>query len=158
MKNWPKWAKVLAAIAAVVVLLLGLTAGAGWLLWQKYGGQVKGVVQEQGQRLAKQGQVAEEEGRAYAKGRDQQACLTKSLSTVVACDGILCEAMQRIFLKGCLETAKPVAQFCTDVPASSAVMKSAIWSLSVCDAQGHADSQPCTRLLRAVQKHCDDKP
>lgn len=58
-----------------------------------------------------------EQGRAFGRQADQQACLDRTLTDFDSCSGYNCTLQHDYFLKACLEEASPSEGFCDGVPA-----------------------------------------
>jgi hypothetical protein len=145
----PLTKKILIGTAVVLLLLFGgclisAVLGASWL-------------QQWGNGMIEQGQQADTEARTFATGRDQEACVVEGFRRDDACGetAFSCEISAGIFLQRCLELSMPVAGFCDGVPRQSELMPSVQWTTATCAARGHATSQPCTRLVPAIQRYCD---
>ncbi len=106
-------------------------------------------------RLAEQGKAAMHDGAHFGGGQEAPVCVTEALLRVTQGDlGIVGEATNKVFLESCLDVAKRPAGFCDGVPPRDQVIASATWALARCEALGHGGSQPCTRLVGAIQESC----
>lgn len=147
----PTTKKILIGVSIfLAVMLLGCVifavAGASWLEQWATG------MQEQGER-------ASVEGAEFAAGHDQEACVVDGLRRDDLCAGSLtCEVGAGVFLQRCLELATPVPGLCDEVPPRGEIVRSAQWTVAECNARGHVGSQPCTRLIPAIQRHCESIP
>ena len=107
-------------------------------------------------RLVGEGKTAMAEGSAFAADHDQSACVDEGLRKVSGCDGIMCEATSKIFMKTCVDQAKPTSGFCEGVPPRNEIMKTSRWIIAECQRRGRkSDDQRCQRLLQAVPESCE---
>lgn len=140
----PTWVKVILIVVGVGFLLLvvGVVVAARW-------------VKSSGEELQKQSKVILEEAEAFGKGKDGEACIAEGLNRLKAADGFIGEAKTKIFLQHCLSVATVAPQTCEGVPSPTEIMQSARWSIDECAKRGWANSQRCTRLIGALQFHCE---
>jgi len=142
----PTWAKVLLALLGAFVLFI-VAVGAGGYFY---------VNRHKNEWIAEGKKVAEE-GQAFGAGKEGSQCLDEALRRVRDCNGIMCEARVRLFLSSCLPSAAPSPPLCTNAPPRSEMMRTAMWAVNECGSRGMIGSQPCTRLMREVQKYCESK-
>jgi len=142
----PAWLKiVLAVIGVFVLIVIG------------FGVTVFIYVNQHKEEWVKAGNVAKQEGEAYAAGKDAGQCVDEALRRLGSCRGLQCEVMSRLFLEQCMKKAAPAPQLCTNVPRRSEILASARWAIEECSRRGMANNQPCSRLLQEVQRHCDTR-
>jgi hypothetical protein len=142
----PTWAKVLLAIGCGAVLLLVVIGVGGYFFINSHKDEwIAGA------------RKANDEGTAFAQGKNANDCIDESLARLRTSKGILGEARIRVFLKGCLEVAAPSPQMCEDVPPRSEIIKSATWALHECSQRGMSGSQPCSRVMQELQERCEKK-
>jgi hypothetical protein len=129
------------AIVGALLVLAALLVGA-LVLWR-----VKAP------ELRARGKAAVHEGIAFAKGRDAEACLAEATRRL---EGIswLGEAENKSFLASCLRTARPDAALCADLPPRSDAHASARWARALCNARHVKETEPCVRLIGALQRAC----
>jgi hypothetical protein len=142
----PTWAKVLLALLGAFVLLT-VAIGVGGYFY---------VSRHKDAWVAEAKKVAEE-GRAFGEGKEGSQCVDEALRRLRDCNGIMCEARVRLFLSGCLPSAAPSPELCTNAPPRSEVMRSAMWAVNECGRRGMSGSHACTRLMGEVQKYCETK-
>jgi hypothetical protein len=105
-------------------------------------------------KLVSMGKEANESAAAFAAGHTQSDCVDEALRKVDACDGILCESGQGLFVTGCLRQATPVQGFCDGVPAPGQIMDTATWVREQCVRRNRPNDQRCARLMQHVPKSC----
>lgn len=136
------WGVILAALLVLALLVgLGMTGGLRWLHRNKA-------------RLAQEGLQTRKHALAFAKNRDQQACLTEALRREAACDSFLCHISNNIFLKEALQASASTPGFCDGVPRNTEILKSAAWRVERCRSIGREDPY-CNELFGTVQKFCN---
>jgi hypothetical protein len=142
----PKWAKVLLGIGCGLAVLL-IAFGVGIYFF---------VNSHKDQWLA-EGKKIHDEAAVFAAGKSGSDCIDESIRRLSTCSGIVCEVRARVFLDGCLEAAAESPQLCDGVPSRTEFIRTARWSLDACARRGMQASQPCSRLMQELQKHCDRK-
>ena len=106
-------------------------------------------------RLTEQGKAAMHDGARFGGGQQAPTCVEEALRRLEQADlGILGEATNKVFLEACLDVPKLPPGFCEGVPPRDQIIKSATWAMSRCAQAGRANSQPCTRLVGAIQEKC----
>ena len=140
----PTWVKVVLIIVVVgfIVLVAGIVIAARWM-------------KSQGAVLKEQGEAVMAEAEAFGKGKDGEACMAEALNRLKTADGFLGEAKTKIFLQHCLSAATVAPETCAGVPSPTEILKSASWTLDECAKRGWANDQRCTRLIGALQVHCE---
>lgn len=142
----PKWLKVVLALMGVSFLLcVGISAAA--YFW----------IDANKDRLKDVGTRAHNEAEAFAANHDSNECVNEALGRLTQRSGIVDEAEHKIFLRACLEKAERPAGFCDGIPARNQFIATAEWSVKKCSSLGYAGSQPCGRLMGAVQEVCAPK-
>ncbi len=136
--------KVLLVIAGLF-FVLGIVCVVGGSVWLK---KNKGKLMEMGDR-------ASADGRAHGEGTDSDGCLDETLARMDTNKGLMAEVELKIFLKECLEVADAVDGFCDGVPPPGEIMKTVSWVTKTCAAEGRAGEQRCTRVVQAIQEHCE---
>jgi hypothetical protein len=103
--------------------------------------------------LRARGKAAVYEGKAFAKGRDAEACLAEAMRRL---EGIswLGEAENKSFLASCLRTARPDRALCADLPPRDDLQASARWAHAICSARHVKNTEACVRLIGALQRAC----
>lgn len=142
----PKWAKILIALgcgSGLVIIAIGV------------GGYI--YINNHKDAWIAEGRKTNEEGRTFAAGKSGNDCVDETLSRLKNCSGIPCEIRVRIFLDGCLEAAAESPQLCEGVPPKSEIIRTVQWTLDQCARHGMPNSQPCSRVMQEVQKHCAKK-
>jgi hypothetical protein len=138
-----RWLKVLLIVGGSGIVLVGLAIGgfAWWLGAHKA-------------ELRAKGAEAESRGREYARGKDSNACINESLVRLEHAGGIVEQALLRVFLKGCLQSAARDPGLCAGVPATKEILKSASWRNEICAAHGKPSDQACGQLFGTIQEVC----
>ena len=142
----PKWLKVVLALLALFLLLCGGLSAAGYYWLDSNKERLKGV-----------GERAHKEAEEYAYTHDANECVSAALGKLTQRNSIVDEAEHKIFLKACVEKAKRPDGFCTGVPVRNEIFASAQWAVEKCQALGYPGSQPCGRLVQAIQEACHPK-
>lgn len=133
-------------LALVAVMFLGIVGvGVAGYMW----------IESNSEQLKQQGEAIKAEAEKYGREHNQNHCVGASLKKLDRCDGIICRAKVGVFLSHCLEHSQVVPGFCDSIPHSNDIMGTVTWSLKVCTDVGRAGDQPCARLMRSMQKHCD---
>ena len=94
-------------------------------------------------------------GLAFGQNHNQNQCLTQALKGFNECTGYTCTIGNGKFLKACLETAEPSADFCDGVPAyqEDITEDEKTWARHTCWDLNIA-SDGCRLLLRQKQFFC----
>lgn len=143
----PKWLKVLLAIFAVLLLLCGASAFFA-----------KRWFDDNKDRLKALGDTAAKDGATWAMTHDAHSCVDEALRRYDAEGGMVAEAGHTIFMRTCLDTAPRPAGFCDGVPPKNEIFQTAEWCVKKCVALNRPGSQPCTRMVKAIQESCSRKP
>lgn len=135
----------IAALVGAGLLLLVLGTCGGVYAW----------FQMNADRLAEQGKAAMRDGAHFGGGQQAPVCVAEALRRLTQGElGIVGEATNKVFLESCLDVAKRPTGFCDGVPPRDQIIASASWALARCEALGQGGSQPCTRLVGAIQENC----
>lgn len=103
--------------------------------------------------LKEAAQAIDQEARAFARGKDAEACVAESFARLKRCDGgVLCQAKTRTFLSRCLDAAAVPAEFCAQVPEG--IIAAGRWQAEECVRRGKTGDQACIQLMGAVAMHC----
>jgi hypothetical protein len=140
----PAWAKVLLGIGCGLAVLL-IAFGVGIFYY----------VNGHKDQWVAEGKKIHDEAAVYAASKTGSDCVDESIRRLSSCSGFVCEVRTRVFLDACLEAAAESPQLCDGVPSRSEIVQSARWSLAECARRGMQGSQPCSRLMQELQKHCD---
>lgn len=143
----PKWLKIVLALLAVLLLLCGGASATVYFWFDANKDRLKGV-----------GDRAHQEAEAYAYSHDADECVSAALGRLAQRSGIVDQAEHKIFLRACLEKAAKPDGFCDGVPARGALLDTAQWVVTKCKDLGYEGSQPCGRLVPAIQEACSPKP
>lgn len=146
----PKAKKILLTLGVVGALSGGACIACGVL-----GGA---SLQQWAAGLRQEGLATEAEAHSFATAHDQTECIDEGRRRDRACGAdtaITCHAHAGVFLTRCLDDATPVAGTCDGVPPTTEIMQSVHWSLAACADEASATQQACTRLMQAVQRHCE---
>ena len=133
---------------------LFVVVGACALLFATCGGIVAWLAAN-ADRLTEQGKAAMHDGAHFGGGKQAPACVEEALRRLEQADlGIVGEATNKVFLEACLDVAARPPGFCDGVPPRDQILTSATWAMDRCAQGGRANSQPCTRLVGAIQEKC----
>lgn len=144
-KKKTRWWVVL-LVAFGVIALIGILGVVGVVWW----------FSANKDRLLAAGKEGTAEAATYAASHDQSACVDEGLRRVAMCDGIMCEAKEKIFTTACVQNATPSTGFCDNVPPANAIMEVARWSVDECERRRQsARDQRCHRLVQAVPAACE---
>lgn len=142
----PKWLKVVLALLVFFFLLCGGLSAAAYFWFDANKDRLKGVTER-----------ARSEGETYAATHDANECVSAALGKLTQRNSIIDEAEHKIFLRACVEKAERPSGFCTGVPVRTEIFASAQWAVEKCQTLGYAGSQPCGRLVQAIQEVCHPK-
>ena len=141
----PGWLEIVIG----VFLLLVIIGGAGAFFAVRWLRGEAGNMKEAAEAI-------DREARAFAQGRDAEACLAESLARVDRCGGgMLCQVKTRVFLSRCLAAVEVSPQFCAEVP--SGIMDAAKWQAEECARRGRPNDQACMQVMMGVVEHCRPK-
>ena len=140
----PTWVKVLLIAVGLLALLSLAAAGLGVYLWREHG---RGFVEST--------QKTMDEGREYGKHADAQGCLDEGLARHTRASGFGEIIGTNVFLRSCLEAARPTTGFCDEVPRQLEFIKSAQWQQQQCQKHGLSMEKQCGQLFSQVQKYCE---
>ncbi|MFC1521529.1 hypothetical protein ACFL6Y_03885 [Elusimicrobiota bacterium] len=140
MKTFLKIAGITLGIWLVLVVMIVAGAYFWWM--------------HKGDLFVEEAVSAADEAKEFSKHIDQDACVLEAITRLKTSDGLLYEVNNRVFLKYCLEEAKPRDGFCKGVPKRKEIVRSVSWALATCREYGRPNDQPCTRLVRMIQEHC----
>ena len=104
-------------------------------------------------RLQAEGVAIKEDARTFGAAHTRLEAVQEALARVDACDGILCEARTRVFLKEALEASAPSEGLCAGAPPDGSIVAGALWANESCAKHGRA-TPPCGRLMQEVIAHC----
>ncbi|WP_067867985.1 hypothetical protein [Neptuniibacter marinus] len=135
-----------------IILLIVLGIFGAWLTQDYW-------LPEWNKELAEETQLFQEQGGAFGKENDQQACLEQTLSSFDHCSGFACTVKHGKFLNACLKHAAPSPDFCKDVPAYNEKRSDddKTWARESCwgrDIRGEG----CRLLMRQQQFFCSTQP
>jgi hypothetical protein len=139
----PRWLKVILIVVGSGLVLLGL--GVGAVVWW---------LQSHREELLASGKRAENEGQAFAQGKDSNGCLHEAVARLSTTSGISQEVTLRIFLTACLKAVPHEPALCVGVPEESEIMQTVAWRVQTCKDQGKAGDDACARLMAGVQSAC----
>lgn len=135
--------KIVLIVAACGLLLIVL---AGVVMFR--------FVREHKDEWLAKGRDTFQEGVAAGAALDDQGCLNRAFEQYRQGDAGIGGIGARLWLKGCLRTATPTAQFCRDVPAQEDIADSIAWQVARCAPYGQIGQSACSGLLNEVQTHC----
>jgi hypothetical protein len=105
--------------------------------------------------LRAQADAVRAEGRESGRSVDAPACVARAMERYRGDTSLIGEARARIWLTGCLESSRPDAAFCTQVPRDSEILRTVTWRLNECSRLGFEGDKGCTRVLQEVQRACE---
>jgi len=140
-----KTLKIVLIVVGATILIVAGAGVAGWTWFAKNKA-----------RLAALGTQATTEGTAFAHGSTPAQCIAEAIRRGDRCDGFVCEAGAKIFLRACAKAATTKGKECAGVPPRSEIMQSALWALGRCRESPHPDEQRCTRIIGSLQEHCQE--
>ena len=108
--------------------------------------------------LRKEGQVSTEEGRRFGFSVNYRGCLEKATSTAEACGatGLFCEVNARVFLAGCMQTAKDVEVFCASLPRYDDRLARLGRAMETC-GELNRSSERCARVVNDAAVFCEKR-
>jgi hypothetical protein len=127
------------------VVLLGIAAVVAVTLWFR----------SHGDELRAQGKAAQAAGAKAGAALMDGQCVDAALADYAKDRGMFNAVQARVWLAGCLGTARPTEGFCTGVPPESEIMRSATWRVARCDAHHLGGDSTCPNILAEWQQHCD---
>jgi hypothetical protein len=127
------------------VALLGLAFAVAGVLWFR----------SHGDELMARGKAAQDAGTRAGTSLADAQCVDGALADYMRDRGLVGAVQARLWLTGCLGTARATEGFCNGTPAESQIMASATWRVAACDAHGLGGDSTCPNILAEVQKHCD---
>jgi hypothetical protein len=133
-KGW----KIALSIAAAVLLLMMLGAGACIYYFSQIGKEVQ-QDQKAGERM---GETA-----------DEDACLKEAFARTKGKNVITGAAAGSVFLGSCLQKAKASPDFCDGVPSSQDKEGTRTWAEAKCKDLGESNIT-CGAILSVVISHC----
>jgi len=127
------------------VALLGIGSFIAMALWFR----------SHGDELMAQGQADQAAGAKAGAALMDGQCVDGALADYAKDRGMFNAVEARLWLTGCLGTARATQGFCTGVPPESEIIRSATWRVAQCDAHHLGGDSTCPNILAEVQKHCD---
>jgi len=142
----PGWLKALLIVAAVIVLLVLGTIGAGVYWWAK-----------NKDALLARGKEVMTEGRDFGRQSDNQGCVDESIVRYKKEQGFLSAVSATRFMRGCFESSRPTPGFCDNVPLGD-MMKMAEWRDAQCRRYDLANDRNCkSQLFTPVAMFCGEQ-
>jgi hypothetical protein len=126
------------------VLGLGLAGAIAMVLWFR----------SHGDELIARGQAAQAAGAKAGAGLTDAQCVDGALANYARDRGLVGAVQARVWMAGCLGTARATEGFCNGTPAEDQIMASASWRVAACDAHGLGGDSTCPNIMAEVQKHC----
>jgi len=140
----PGWLKVILVIVLIVVALLVAAGFIGYRWIQRHTPELKA-----------QGEKVRADAAAFGKDKTPDACVDEAFARLRRCDGIVCQAMTKIFLTRCVAASNVPADFCSTIPRRDRIIDSVKWSLAECARRGHRADQQCTQIITGLQDYCE---
>jgi hypothetical protein len=135
--------KVGLAAIGCAALAAGLILVAASIWWMRHRSELSAMAR-----------AARFEGMAFGKTTDEGGCLAEALRRHRPSDGVSRTVRNELFFRGCLTSARPVSDFCRNVPRSTEIMSSARWQVARC-RQANVDDASCRQLFSAMQQYCE---
>ena len=127
------------------VLVLGLVGVVAVVWW----------VRSYGPGMMESGKATIEEGEKAGATLADTQCVEGALARYATDRGLVGAVQARVWMNGCLGTARATDGFCQGVPPESEIMRSATWRVARCDAHHLGGDSTCPNILAEVQAHCD---
>jgi hypothetical protein len=141
----PGWLKVVIGVFLVLTILGGVGAffAVRWL-------------RGEAASMKEAAEAMDREARAFAQGKNAEACVAESLARVDRCGGgVLCQVKTRVFLSRCLAAVEVPADFCADVPTG--ITAAAKWQADECARRGRPNDQACMQVMMGLVEYCRPK-
>jgi hypothetical protein len=138
----PGCLKVGLIVVGVLILLVTAIGVGGYLFW-KYNGEA----------IVAGAQVAEDEGRRFATGKDSAACMDEAARRTKGA-GFSAAVTTRIFLENCLKAARLTDGFCDGVPGPTDFLKSVSWQTQLNQKYGLDPPFETAVLPQSIQEFC----
>jgi hypothetical protein len=94
-------------------------------------------------------------GEAYGRTRREPECVAEALTRYRGDRSMMGAIRSRLWLSGCLHTAAPDPEFCSNVPPSSEIIRSATWRVAQCGKYAMQGDSSCPNILDEVQTYCE---
>jgi hypothetical protein len=133
---------IIAGIAMVILLVLGIAGLAYW------------ISRQSGPLLAKSTQ-AMDEGRRFGASTDNEGCVSEMLVRYKREPGFSGAVTSRLFLDECLRISRTTKGFCDDVPTQTEFTKTVKWQLQQCARAGLSGDSYCGQLFNPIQSYCE---
>lgn len=139
-----KTAKTLLVVFGSLAVIAMLIFGGIWYWWSSNSGNI-----------LKSGGEAMTAGQKHGQGTDEAGCLAAVIlrHKASATKDVSTSMVNNLWLKSCLEAAKPNPAVCQNAPAPSDVMASGKWIGNLCVKTGTADPF-CPASLGALTTYC----
>lgn len=134
--------KLILIILGLILAFFAVVGGGAWLWFQ-------GNKDE----LMRQGELAEQAARAFARSHEQRECLDEAVLRYRRCEGFTCRIGNSLYVSTCLSAAQPTAKLCRDVPAPDELVELSRWTLQQCLARGLTEQCPAEVFSQWAQ-HC----
>ena len=134
--------KIVGIIFGILIALLLLWMGFGFVWWQSNHEEVKQLVD---QALA--------EGEAIGRDSTDQECLDTYLGIMKDCNEMNCTVQNQVFLKTCLDYSSPTGNLCASAPAKDELLDLAKWATEVC-LGNDVENPNCAAGLQEVALYC----
>jgi hypothetical protein len=135
-------AKVLAVMALLVLVLVGIVAAAATYWWKNNGTQL--VAEEK---------AAETQGKTEGSHLTEKECLDQGIARHRKDSSLGSVMSNSTRLLACLEAGHPSPGFCDRVPDAGSFTTSIKWRLDECKRLGLPDAN-CGNVLGTVQIYC----
>jgi hypothetical protein len=127
---------------ALLILLV-----AGIVIWA--------LTRDMGSKLHKQVDTVRLEGQKRGAGLDEKGCLAQAIEIHKKPENqnFAFSLHEGLSFYGCLETAKPTADFCQGVPDGKTPFQGGIWEATRCKAAGFNDIY-CASIFKQLIYYC----
>ncbi|MDX1692514.1 MAG: hypothetical protein R3208_02040 [Ketobacteraceae bacterium] len=134
--------KIVGIIFGILIALVVLWMGFGFVWWQSNHEEVRQLVDQ-----------AMEEGRTIGQDSTDQECLDTYLGIMKDCKEMTCTIQNQVFLKTCLQHSSPTGTLCAGTPAQDELLDLARWATEVC-LDRNIENPNCAAGLQEVALYC----
>jgi hypothetical protein len=141
----PGWLKaLLIVLAVIIVLVIGVIAIAGFLIYRNKDAIVANMKQ------------TATEAKDFGEKTDNQGCVDEAISRYKAQPGFTKTISTNMFMSICLNNSRATPGFCDDVPKQMEFMKTAQWRRDQCQRYDLGGDSNCPNLFGSVQQFCEE--
>jgi hypothetical protein len=136
--------KVFLIIIAIIAFLLAALIGSTILLFNANKGDLEAMANKIGT-----------EAQDFAEDKNQQDCVKETTSKLNSCYGLSCRIESIIFMRICLDEAKPSPDLCTNIPPIDNMIDTAKWRVEQCESMDMNDDH-CRSFIGKLQEYCNE--